>query len=115
MRGGGLSSVASSVWHWARGPYLIGATELSPCLVQGPQGDFRCYSGRIYVREWLESLHHYHLDVELLQPGSKLNKQIKKAGAKGFPGGTVVGNPPAGAGDTGSSPGPGRSHMLWSN
>ena len=26
-----------------------------------------------------------------------------------FPGGTVVRNPPANAGDTGSSPGPGRS------
>ena len=29
----------------------------------------------------------------------------------GFPGGTVVKNPPANAGDTGSSPGQGRSHM----
>ena len=33
----------------------------------------------------------------------------------GFPGGAVVKNPPANAGDTGSSPGPGRSHILWSN
>ena len=32
-----------------------------------------------------------------------------------FPGGTVVKNPPANAGDTGSIPGPRRSHMLWSN
>ena len=32
-----------------------------------------------------------------------------------FPGGTVVKNPPANAGDTGSSPGPGRSHMSRSN
>ena len=32
----------------------------------------------------------------------------------GFPGGAVVKNPPANAGDSGSSPGPGRSHMLWS-
>ena len=32
-----------------------------------------------------------------------------------FPGGAVVKNPPANAGDTGSSPGPGRSHMLWRN
>ena len=31
-----------------------------------------------------------------------------------FPGGAVVKNPPANAGDTGSSPGPGRSHMPWS-
>ena len=35
--------------------------------------------------------------------------------ARGFPGGTVVKNPPANAGDTGSSPGPGRFHMLPSN
>ena len=32
-----------------------------------------------------------------------------------FPGGTVVKNPPANAGDTGSRPGPGRSHMPQSN
>ena len=33
----------------------------------------------------------------------------------GFPGGAVVENPPANAGDMGSSPGPGRSHMPRSN
>ena len=32
-----------------------------------------------------------------------------------FPGGAVVKNLPANAGDVGSSPGPGRSHMLRSN
>ena len=32
-----------------------------------------------------------------------------------FPGGTVVKNPPANAGDKGLSSGLGRSHMLWSN
>ena len=32
-----------------------------------------------------------------------------------FHGGAVVKNPPANAGDTGSSPGPGRSHMPQSN
>ena len=32
-----------------------------------------------------------------------------------LPGGPVVKNPPANAGDTGSSPGPGRSHMPRSN
>ena len=32
-----------------------------------------------------------------------------------FPGGTVVKNLPANAGDTGSSPGQGRSHMPQSN
>ena len=33
----------------------------------------------------------------------------------GFPGGAVVENLPANAGDMGSSPGLGRSHMPWSN
>ena len=32
-----------------------------------------------------------------------------------FPGGAVVKNPPTNAGDTGSSPGPERSHMPRSN
>ena len=35
--------------------------------------------------------------------------------AGGFPGGAVVESLPANAGDTGSSPGPGRSHMPQSN
>ena len=35
--------------------------------------------------------------------------------ALGFPGGAVVESPPADAGDTGSCPGPGRSHMLQSS
>ena len=39
---------------------------------------------------------------------------LKKKGI-GFSGGTVVKNPPANAGDMGSSPGPGRSHMPQSN
>ena len=33
----------------------------------------------------------------------------------GFPGGSVEKNPPANAGDTGSTPDLGRSHMLQSN
>ena len=35
----------------------------------------------------------------------------KEIGKGGFPGGAVVENLPANAGDTGSSSGPGRSHM----
>ena len=38
-----------------------------------------------------------------------------KTEAQGFPGGAVVENLPANAGDTGSSPGLGRSHMPQSN
>ena len=37
------------------------------------------------------------------------------SGSGDFPGGTVVKNPPANAGNMGSSPGPGRSHMPQGN
>ena len=40
-------------------------------------------------------------------------KEKKKL--RDFPGGTVVKNPPANAGNMGSIPGLGRSHMPWSN
>ena len=40
---------------------------------------------------------------------------FQKALRRDFPGGAVVKNPPANAGDTGSSPGPGRSHTPWGN
>ena len=42
-------------------------------------------------------------------------KIIQKCKSGGFPGGAVVENLPANAGDTGSSPGLGRSHMPRSN
>ena len=46
--------------------------------------------------------------------GSNLNTFLKNS-MQGFPGGAVVRNLPANAGDTGSSPGLGGSHMPWSN
>ena len=46
-------------------------------------------------------------------PGQAL-AQVKD-GSWGFPGGSVVKNPPANAGDSGSIPDPGRSHALQSN
>ena len=42
-------------------------------------------------------------------------RYILKQKERGFPGGAVVKNPPANAGDTGLNPGPGRSHMPQSN
>ena len=44
----------------------------------------------------------------------EMYSEVKKCRG-GFPGGAVVKDPPANAGDTGSSPGPGRSHMPWSD
>ena len=44
-----------------------------------------------------------------------LFEESLKTYAKGFPGGAVVESLPANAGDMGSSPGLGGSHMPWSN
>ena len=46
------------------------------------------------------------------QQQKQLNQEM---GRRGFPGGAVVENLPANAGDTGSSPGLGRSHIPQSN
>ena len=44
-----------------------------------------------------------------------IHPQGLRSVGKDFPGGTVVKNPPANAGDTGSTPGPERSHMPQGN
>ena len=64
---------------------------------------------RYYFESWQDDL-KLILKSKLLTWG--LNQRVKD---QGFPGGAVVKNPPANAGDTGLSPGPGRSHMLQSN
>ena len=54
--------------------------------------------------------------ILLLSTPSLLNKNmVKNMYTRDFPDGAVVKNPPANAGDTGSSPGPGRSHMPRSS
>ena len=50
-----------------------------------------------------------HVIVKLLKI------KLKEKNLRGFPGGSVVRGLPANAGDTGSSPGPGRTHVLQSN
>ena len=47
--------------------------------------------------------------------GPQTGKEVVKLSLGGFPGGAVVENLPANAGDMGSSPGLGRSHMPRSN
>ena len=52
---------------------------------------------------------------DLLSAFWALSQNKLKRWKRDFPGGAVVKNPPANAGDTGSSPGPGRCHMPHSN
>ena len=48
------------------------------------------------------------------EPTSSKWHLFLKTNLRGFPGGSVVKNPPANAGNTGSVPGAGKSHMLQS-
>ena len=54
----------------------------------------------LYSRDWHNIVNQLYF-----------NKKFFKKDFLGFPGGAVVENLPANAGDTGSSPGLGRSHM----
>ena len=56
-------------------------------------------------------------DITLRLPYNNILSKVTSRidGIGGFPGSAVVGNPPVSAGDAGSSPGPGGSHMLQSN
>ena len=69
-----------------------------------------CY----FIDQHLQLTHEFHSLFVLDSITWQLDHLVKK-GLRDFPGGAVVKNPPANAGETGSSPGPGRSHMLWSN
>ena len=61
-------------------------------------------------KAFVERRHSLDLNLETIH-----EKLFQKSHSLGFPGGAVVENPPANAGDTGSSPGLGGSHMPRSN
>ena len=54
---------------------------------------------------------HYLHNLKKRWKAGRVNRKVNRD----FPGGVVVKNPPANAGDTGSSPGPGRSHVPRRN
>ena len=72
-------------------------------MVQSPQG------------AWISSGAILGFGTHCPDPKSKGKDENKIKQNWGFPGGAVVENLPANAGDTGSSPGLGRSHMPRSN
>ena len=73
-----------------------------------------------FIHVYFKIKHFYFTLVLLIsqedQDVEESNKNSKqKTRPWGFPGGAVVRNPPANAGDTGSCPGPGRFHRPRSN
>ena len=78
------------------------------------KGVFRGLMGRLhYAPPTMASNTGGSLLFLCAEPRAAANPFLKMF--QGFPGGSVVENLPANAGDTGSSPGLGRSHMPRSN
>ena len=112
-----LSNTVGSLWvrEVQRAAAAWGLITIRPDLINGQQK----------LGEVLQSMQ----SRKVLNAKKKFKKKEKKkkkkiclfrllckiTGCGDFPGGAVVKNPPANAGDIGSSPGPGRHHMLRSN
>ena len=80
-----------------------GGGEVEPSKGQDPGQGLLCCSG-------------LDVKVALFTTPLRVWQQLyERPLAWGFPGGSVVKNPPANAGDKGSIPGAGRPHMPWSN
>ena len=94
-----LGSCLEEAWISPFLSFLEGTEEKSPSHTRVYQSEI-CYL-------WFSVI---YLQIFNQKP---TNKQKEKT--LDFPGGGVVKNLPANAGDTGSSPGLGRSHRLWSN
>ena len=90
-------------WEFSSSP-MVGSPRVH-CQVPG----FNPWSGELRSCKLRGTAKKCYPSIELL-----LHFCQKSAG-QDFAGGTVVKNPPANAGDTGSIPGPGRSHMPRSN
>ena len=99
-----------------------GSTEPSPWVskegnykypgVINPQHLASCplVSSELWTSSTLQNSTRYWCPHNLSPPWLKRRRKD----GQGFPGGSVVKNPPANAGDTGSIPDPGRSHEPWS-
>ena len=79
------------------GPKALGSKEIPK--VRTLRGCFKASGLWVHV-----CIHYVYSSRELI---------IKNE--QGFPGGSVVKNLPAKAGDIGSTPGPGRSHVPWNS
>ena len=76
------------------------------------QLSFRCTGMKFYRKKWSTD---QGKTMNVNNVTREVSSKMIKRGWEGFPGGAVVGSLPANAGDTGSSPGLGGSHMPRSN
>ena len=102
---------------WARKPQLLSLRVWSLCsatreaaIARGPRTAMKSGPCLPQLEKALAQKRRPNTPINKINLKKKLKRDFP-----GFPGGAVVKNPPANAGDMGSSPGPGRSHMPRSN
>ena len=80
-------------------------------------GEINSFTDKQKLREFSTTKNSFTTKAKGTSLGRKHKRKKRsiKTTPRGFPGGAVVKNPPANAGDMGSSPGLRRSHMLWSD
>ena len=119
-----LQSIEQSSLCYTVGSYQLSILYIMVCIYTA------FFFGNLPVNSWpphtpsfissSQGLYQAHLSSSSLSFGLETQSR-QEAGQPqepflwDFPGGTVVKNLPASAGDTGSSPGPGRSHRPQSN
>ena len=94
-------------------PWYLPKGAESLCLYKNMHTDV--YSSFIHNCQVLETTKWYIQTLEYFSALKRNELSSMKTHGEGFPGGAVVENLPANAGDTGSSPGLGGSHMPRSN
>ena len=86
---------------------------MGPAVVSCPLLDVLTVLAFSQLHPWSQQVNPFPQTTQISRTETANNWEGSKEG--GFPGGAVVENLPANAGDTGSSPGLGRSHMPRSN
>ena len=101
-------------WRWKRGNGGGEGTSLLSAPVASPRLFGHLFFCSLSWTKLTAAPQHLHAG-SASAPLYRMGFGVQYSPALGLPSGLVVGNPPTNAGDTGSIPGPGRSHMLQSN
>ena len=100
-------TLSKTVWYWQKNRNIDQWNMIeSPVINPHTYGQSMTKEARLY---------NGGKTVSSINGAGKTEQLHVKIKMKSFPGGAVVINPRANAGDMSSSPGPGRSHMLQSN